>query len=701
MLSRLSIRQRLPLLICVLLLTIILIFGFTSYIGVKKAALKVGHDRLQSLSDQLSIILAGSARSAISFTYVVANKPAIKKFLVSYGKDSAAEALKLLEALRTDTLYEQVELRNSDRVQTLNSTKAGVRIKTNIDSLLFMTSPSKPDSGGVGKLYKIDTSVYYPIMATVIDDKKLIGYVIRWKRMESNPKAIQQFSQLLGADARLYIGNVDGSLWTDMIKPVSPPSINIQNTNSITEYSRSKNNPVIASMRPIATTKWLVAIELSKEKLMEQANQILYWLILAGSILLIVGILIAWLMIRNITTPLQKLIEATAAITAGNYSTLAPDDRYDELGKLSQAFNKMALQVKKSKEALEKEAEKYRLLFEKNPMPMWIVAKSTLDVIDVNEAAINHYGYSRNEFVKLNAKDLRPSGITERYMEHAGKQILGTTRSGTERHKKSDGTVIMADVISDDIIYKDQPARLILANDVTERLKAEAELSRQFFLRQKLITETTIQAQEKEREEIGKELHDNINQILAATKLYLEIVLTGDKELFSEAAKKGYENVNLAITEIRQLSKQLVPPELEETLSSSLQQLVGDFQSASGIRMKIEIEKFDEGVLSGNVKLMLYRIVQEQINNIVKHSRAKNVRIKIETTFDDVTLLIVDDGVGFDTTKTSKGIGLRNIASRVGFYNGSVKIESESEKGCTLEVSIPLKQEAKAQAFSA
>src|SRR6266487_2243354 len=156
MLSRLSIRQRLPLLICILLLTIILIFGFTSYIGVKKAALKVGHDRLQSLSDQLSIILAGSARSAISYTYVVANKPAIKKFLVSNGKDSAAEALKLLEALRTDTLYELVELRNSDRVQTLNSTKAGVRIKTNIDSLL-LTSPSKPDSGGVGKLYKIDT----------------------------------------------------------------------------------------------------------------------------------------------------------------------------------------------------------------------------------------------------------------------------------------------------------------------------------------------------------------------------------------------------------------------------------------------------------------------------------------------------------------------------------------------------------------
>src|SRR5438067_1157073 len=630
---RLSIRQRLPLLICVLLLTIIFIFGFTSYIGVKTAALRLGHDRLQSLSDQLSTILAGSARNVISSTYAIANKPAVKRFLLSDGKDSAAQTLKLLEALRTDTLYEQVEVRNSNKVQTLNSAKSGVHINVNVDSLLFVVSPSRPDSGAVGKLYKIDTSIYYPIMATVIDDKKLIGYVIKWKRMEANVKSIQQFSQLLGADAMLYIGNTDGSLWTDMIKRVPAPTIYKRNENGVAEYSRSKNNPVIASMRPIAKSQWLVAIELSKKKLMENANQFLYWLILIGSILLIVGIFIAWLMIRNITTPLQKLTVATAAISAGNYSTVVPVDRYDELGKLSRAFNTMVVQVKKSQETLEKEAQKYKLLFEKNPMPMWIISKSTFDVIDVNEAAIEHYGYSRDEFLKLNSKNLRPEEDLKKYLAHSNKVVHGTTRAGIWRHMKKDGTVIMVDVIADDIVYRDKSARLILAHDITEKLKAEAELSRQFFLRQKLITETTIQAQEKEREEIGKELHDNINQILAATKLYLEIVLTGNQELLPAAAKKGYENVNLAINEIRQLSKQLVPPALEETLSSALKELIVEFQSASGIAIRIEIEKFEEALLIGNVKLMLYRIVQEQINNIVKHARAKNVILKIETKF--------------------------------------------------------------------
>ena len=698
---RLSIRQRLPLLICALLLTIIFVFGFTSQIGVKKAALRIGNERLQSLSDQLSTIFGGTAHIAISSTYATANKPAIKKYLLSNGKDSAAQTLKLLEALRTDSLYEQVELRNSDQVEILNSIKSGVHITVNIDPLLSMTSRAKPDSGRVGKLYKVDTSVYYPIMATVIEDKKLIGYVVRWRKMTSNPKAIAQFSQLLGSDARLYIGNTDGSLWTDLIKPVPAPSIKKQNENSVAEYSRSKNNPVIASMRPIGNSEWLVVVELSKKRLMEQPNQFLYWLILVGLILLIVGIVAAWLMSRNITAPLQKLTVATAAITAGDYSTSVPINRDDELGTLARAFNTMALQVKKSQKTLEKEAQKYKLLFEKNPMPMWILSKSTLDVIDVNEAAIEHYGYSRDEFLKINSKDLRPAEDIEKYIEHLGQQIDATLRVGTWRHKKKDGTIIMVDIIADDIMYRDKPARLILAHDVTEKLKAEAELSRQFFLRQKLITETTIQAQEKEREEIGKELHDNINQILAATKLYLEIVLTGNKDMLPDAARKSYENVNLAITEIRQLSKQLVPPALEETLSSALKELVTEFQSASGLAIRIEIAKFDEDLLSGNVKLILYRIAQEQINNIVKHSRAKNVSITIETTFDEVTLLISDDGIGFDTTKRQKGIGLRNIASRVGFYNGTLGIQSQPGKGCTLEVAIPLNQEGNLSVSSA
>jgi two-component system sensor histidine kinase UhpB len=88
---------------------------------------------------------------------------------------------------------------------------------------------------------------------------------------------------------------------------------------------------------------------------------------------------------------------------------------------------------------------------------------------------------------------------------------------------------------------------------------------------------------------------------------------------------------------------------------------------------------------------MIYRIVQEQVNNIVKHARASQVHINITNDAKQISLLIADNGVGFDTKQKSKGIGLRNIENRVKFYKGNATIRSEREKGCILEVYIPMK----------
>jgi PAS domain S-box-containing protein len=690
--SRLSIKQRLPLLMCALLLSVILIFGLISYVGVKQAALKVGNERLQSLSGQLSTMLTGNTRSFISSTHAVASKPAIQKFLLSNGKDSAAESLKLLQELRKDSLYTQVELRNAERSQVLISAKGGVSINVNTDSLLLsFASSSRPDSGKVGKLYGIGNTVYYPIVATVMEETKLIGYIIRWRMMNGTPKALEQLSQLIGTDAKLYIGNADGTLWTDMIRPVSFPSLEQQNKTGLIEYTGSGKNKVMASVRPIGNSIWLVAVEFSKKKVLEATNRFLYWLIIAGSVLLILGIFVAWLMSRKISGPLRKLTTAAAEIAAGNYSSLVHVERYDELGKLARAFNAMSVQVQNSQKELEKKAQNYKLLFERNPMPMWIISNPGLNVIDVNEAAVIHYGYSREEFLQLNSKDLRPEEDLEKYLAYMSKGAGGYS-TGIWRHKKKNGSMINVDVIADDILYKGQQARLILANDITEKLRAEAELVRHRIMRQELITETTIQVQEKEREELGKELHDNINQILASTKLYLELARSGNNELLPEALSKSYENVNLAIGEIRQLSKQLVPPSLGTTLVEATTELIEEIETITLISISLTAENFNESLLNENIKLMIYRVIQEQINNIVKHASATEVSINIETAHGIVYLVITDNGIGFDTNKKSKGIGLRNIDNRVKFYEGFSSITSQPGKGCRLEISVPLQK---------
>jgi PAS domain S-box-containing protein len=686
--SRNSIRQRLTFSICLQLLTVMLIFGGISYIGARKIALKLGEDRLRTLSTQLSTMIAGSTHNLLAATYSIANQESIKKYVLTGGKDSAEQTAKLLENLTIDTLFAGVELKNT-KGNTLNSAGRPECLTINIDTLMT-SSAENSDSGRVEKLFALNNSIYYPIIANIIEKKQRIGYIVRWRRVVSTPRAIEQLSQLMGTDAGIFVGNLDGSLWTDLLKPVSLLPANALSPNKIIEYTSAKKNSVIASVLPVKNTKWLITVELSKRKVFETANRFLYWLIIAGCVLLAIGFFIAWLTSQNISQPIKNLTMANSLLAAGNYSSFLDLKRRDELGSLAREFHAMATQVQHSREELEKKAQNYKLLFERNPMPMWIISEETLDVLDVNDAAVDHYGYSREEFLKLNSRDLRPEEDVEMYLDSIDGRAKREYR-GIWRHKKKNGAVIIVDVIADSIIYREKTARLILSNDVTEKLNAEAELVSHRIMQQKLITEAAIQVQEKEREEIGKELHDNINQILASTKLYLELALVGNPETIGDAVSKSYHNITFIIEEIRRLTKKLVPPSLDNTLAEAIRDLVEEIQVIAPVRISLMTD-IHEKLLDENIKLMIYRIVQEQINNILKHAAANEVQIKIINDSEKLHLMISDNGVGFDTNKKSKGIGLRNIDNRVKFYNGITHLISHPGKGCCLEISIPMEK---------
>ncbi len=688
---RLSLGQRLPLIIFLLLLSIILIFGITSYIGVSRAELNAGEDRLKVLSEQLSSMLTGNTHSMVASAKENGNTPHIINYVKTNGADSSSETVEDLMALRKDTGYLKVEIKNADLHTIYSSAKNDFDLNVSLDTILTKLSNTH-DTAFVGQLYKSGDAVYYPIVSTIFENNKTIGYLVRWRMMSITAPALAQLRKLLGSGASLFIGNKDGKIWSDLQKAISPVPSFQQIENNVIHYQRNSEK-VIAHIRPIVNSQWLVAVELSKKEVLGAANQFLKWLILIGSILLIIGVLVAWLMVRKITDPLQKLTTAVSGIAAGNYSTLSHLNRYDELGKLARAFNAMSAQVQDAQKTLESKAQNYRLLFEGNPMPMWIISKSTLEILNVNQAAVEHYGYTLSEFLALNSKDLRPEEDHEKYVQFINdEKNIHSNNRGIWRHKKKDGTIIMVDVTADNIIYHDQPARLILANDVTEKLNAEAQLVRHRVMQQELISETTLQVQEKAREELGKELHDNINQILASTKLYLEMAKGGNAKLVQEAIDKSYDNVNLAIMEIRRLSKQLVAPALETSLVDVIKDLSEEIQAITPINTSLIIDNFHEHLLNDNLKLVLYRIIQEQVNNILKHAAASDVHITIATEHGIVYLIIWDNGIGFDTAKKSKGIGLRNIDSRVKFYDGEVNLTSQPGKGTRLEISVPLER---------
>lgn len=234
------------------------------------------------------------------------------------------------------------------------------------------------------------------------------------------------------------------------------------------------------------------------------------------------------------------------------------------------------------------------------------------------------------------------------------------------------------------------PSRMFgSTTDVTDRKKLEKELASQQLNQQKLITETTIQAQEKERNEIGKELHDNINQILATVKIYLGLVKNNKGET-SELLDKSYEFINEAIEEIRKLSKSLVSPSLGNiTLRQAIEDLVHEVNMTNEITMDL-IYGVDPAIkIDDKKELMIYRIVQEQINNILKHSHATKADIEFKSGAANLLLTISDNGIGFDKKERSKGIGLQNISSRVEFYSGKINIISAPGIGCKFEIKIP------------
>lgn len=243
------------------------------------------------------------------------------------------------------------------------------------------------------------------------------------------------------------------------------------------------------------------------------------------------------------------------------------------------------------------------------------------------------------------------------------------------------------------ILYDEQwnPTRMIGSmTDITEKITLEKELAEKELQQQKLLNEVTILAQEKERNHLGKELHDNINQVLATIKMFLGMSLENEK-LRPDLIQRSLKNVNYAIEEIRKLSKSLVAPSLGDIgLADALQELADEINLSKQLQVKFINEIDPQYKMDENMELMLYRIAQEQLNNINKYAKASNAIITVRTEKGNLFFSVSDNGIGFDTSLKPRGIGLKNIGSRVDFYSGHMNIISAEGQGCTIKINIPL-----------
>lgn len=364
--------------------------------------------------------------------------------------------------------------------------------------------------------------------------------------------------------------------------------------------------------------------------------------------------------------------------------------QYDAAGKLKYFFA-IETDVTKEKEAeqiLKASEERYRYLFDNNPSGIIIWDLEDLRILEVNESCQKMYGYSRKEFLQLNLLDLRLPEEHEKIKELARQLQSNNVLKpvGLWKHVDSAGKLMYMHIASHQIYYHGKKVIMAISNNVTEKILLEEEFENQKTLKQKEITAAVISAQEQERQEIGRELHDNINQILASSRLYLGMVDKGSEK--STSFWEETDNlINTAINEIRSLSHSMIPPSLNESeLLEALNHLIEKSSKPGSIAFNLAYENFDETNITDKHKLTIYRIVQEQFNNIMKYASAKNVIVELKQDNEKIMLSIKDDGVGFDTENKSKGVGLMNIKTRASLFNGEMFIVSSPGKGCELKV---------------
>jgi signal transduction histidine kinase len=225
-----------------------------------------------------------------------------------------------------------------------------------------------------------------------------------------------------------------------------------------------------------------------------------------------------------------------------------------------------------------------------------------------------------------------------------------------------------------------------IQTDITEKILLENKLAAERLSREREITAAVLTAQENERSDIGKEIHDNLGQILGAANLYIQMAKKYDanKDLYLE---KSSIHITTVIAEIRKIAKDLLTPGLYIIgLTDSITILIEDIMAVHSMIIELQIEDFDEEELDQKLQLTIFRIVQEQLNNIIKHAEARNVVIRLDRQDNQVILQISDDGEGCNMFDKQHGVGLINIRSRAALYKGSVDIVSSTGKGFDLKV---------------
>jgi PAS domain S-box-containing protein len=360
------------------------------------------------------------------------------------------------------------------------------------------------------------------------------------------------------------------------------------------------------------------------------------------------------------------------------------------------------LRTRRADEALWKSQLQYRSFFEANPLPCLVFDSQNLAILAVNAAAVQFYGYSREEFVGLSLGDVFAPRDQEAVSAFLTEQAPWAVARNYQ-HRKRDGRSADVEMICAPLELNGKDVRLAIVQDITERLALqEAEKNEEI---RGLLLERVLQAQEDERRRIARELHDEAGQLM--TSLLVGLRTLSDVRRLADAKSQAIhlrEIASNAIAELGRLSRGLHSSVLDDLgFETALRRYCDDFSRAQKILVDTKFCDNDFSGYSRDEQLNLYRIVQEALTNVGRHSRAKNVAIQFHRLGDQMELTVRDDGrglpSGYATSTSTRGhLGIEGMRQRAAILGGSLQLTSNADAGLLLSLRIPAKDAKRPEA---
>jgi PAS domain S-box-containing protein len=700
---------RLPFFASLLVVIVVAVVVALAYAQFRTVLRRGAGERGSTAATQLASLLAQAADQRLAEARRLAANPS----LIAAVEDATPATLTAArDAISTS------QTSGPQIVQLWSSTRQLVLSTTNPAAAGRLPELPAVPREGAGALQKYADRLFVDFVVPVrpTSAAQPSGFVVlrRPIMLSGSPQTLNRL--VGGGDARIEFGNRAGDVWTDGARSKVPPSIDLARPGVATHAVPGDRR--IGALAEVSNTPWLVWVDYSEAQVLAPARTLLRGTMGISTVFLLVAVLLVRRWTRRITEPLAHVTGAAEAFAAGDYTRRVDIGRRDEIGRLAEAFNGMAAQVARdmtarqsAEHALRDREASFRALFAANPLPMWVYDLSTLRFLEVNAAAITHYGYSRDEFLSRRISDIRPPEDVPRLLASVGKGRDHFQRSGIWRHQLKSGEVIEVEIDSHSLTFDGREAALVVAKDVTAQRRLEEQL------RQSQKMEALGQL-------AGGIAHD-FNNLLTAIIGYSEFLAT-DAALDARA-RKDLEEIRKAGDSAARLTRQLLTFSRRQLLELELLNLNTAVERASALLRRvigddIELETRLDAALD-SVKADPGQIEQIIMNLAVnaRDAMPDGGRLTIETANvalaepyvsdhhgatpgPHVMLAVSDTGIGMDAATRSRlfepffttkgvghgtGLGLATVYGIVKQSRGSIYVYSEPGQGTTFKVYFP------------